>query len=555
MSESGKPFGPFELFEIIVTTPLGVVHRARQTADDQEVEVFLLDPRIAADANYRERFVQQAQTAGQISNPHLMEVGGAGKVEDRYYLVTEAIESGTVGDRLRSAGALPEPDAVRIARDCALALEAAWNTGHLAHGGVSVEEIRLQPDGTVKLAGLALARPVEGSLVGDLRALGGAIYQMLVNEPPPPLNQGIADLAETRDGIGPFVTEVIEKMRQPAHGNYAGYAALIADLEALLDQRQPPNTRAVLSLGATAATPAGTAPSPVVQKPATSLPSFIRPRQASSRASSLLKTVFLLLIAGGVGWGTWTYFHRFGSDLLPLPPAPNTPRQPIALVPAEPKAVTPASAEIADPVERGRAAAKSIGVARLQPQFGGAVNVLADGQVHWLYAFHDNAELNDFPDGSPSLLNGALWARRSRVEFKCPLRGDITLDVDGHLAEADAGAPWQAVGVAWHKSAGGERGFVITAAGAELYEIVAGKRAILATAPFELKPETPVHYLITQRGKECVIKLRDGPLLMGTFTHPAEGALRLVSDHCISAYTALEIAGTVPDDHLTLVRP
>lgn len=566
MSNTGKPFGPFELFEVIANTPLGVAHRARQTADGQTVEVFLLASRMATDARYRDRFVRQAQTAAQITHSHLTVVGGAGKFEGRYYLVSEATEGGTVDDLLRSAGALPEPDAVRIARDCALGLQAAWNKAQLTHGGVSVEEIRLQTDGIVKLASWALARPAEGSLVGDIQALGGALYQMLMNEPPPPPDHSIGDLADKRPGTGPFVTEVIDKMRQPAQWNYAGYEPLIEDLEALLDQRQPANTRVALTLGVSAAptTTAAAPPTTPAAKPApaaegwnntTPQPPAVRRRRAPSRVGSLLKTAFLLLVAGGVAWGTWTYFQRIGTEPMPLPPAPTTPREPIALVPADPKPAIPTFEEIADPVERGRAMAKSVGVPRLQPQFGGAVSVLADGQVHWLYAFRNNAELNDFPEGTPLLQDGALVARQSRVAFKCPLRGDITLDVDGRLVEADAGAPWQAVGIAWHQSADGERGFALTAAGAELYEIVAGKRTVLAAAPFELKPGTPVHYRITQRGKECVIKLRGGPLLMGTFTRPAEGALRIVSDRCVTAYTALEITGTVPADHLTMVRP
>jgi Protein tyrosine and serine/threonine kinase len=555
MSDAGKMFGPFELLEVIAETSFGISHRARQTADGLMVEVLLLDPRAAARADYLQRFLRQAQAASQVSHPHLTVVGGAGEVEGRYYLVTETTDGGTVGDLLRTAGALPEPDAVRIARDCALGLKAAWNNAGLAHGGVSVEEIRLQPGGAVKLAGWALARSPEGSFLGDVQALGGALYQMLLNEPPPLPGHGLGDLADKRPGTGLYVTEVIEKMRQPASWNYTAYDALIEDLEALLDQRQPQNTRVALSLG-TAPAPQTTATPPPAAPVTTPLPPAMRRRRGGSVFGSLLKTAFLLLVAGGAGWGTWTYFHNLNSEPLPLPPAPATPREPIALAPAvEPKTATPTFEEIADPVERGRAMAKSVGVARIQPQFGGVAGVLADGQVHWLYAFQNNAELNDFPEGSPSLQDGALRVQRSRVKFKCPLRGDLTLDMDGRLVEADANAPWRALGVAWHQGDSTGRGFVLTAAGAELYETVDGKRVVLATAPYELKPGTPVHYRITQRGTACAVKLTDGSLLVGTFTRPAEGALRLVSDGSVTAFTRLEITGTVPADRLLMVSP
>ena len=553
MSDTGKPFGPFELFEVIATTPLGVVYRARRTADDQAVEVFQLDRRSAADAAYLERFIRQGQAAAQISHPNLTAVTGAGEIDGQHYLATEATEGGTLGDLLRAAGPLPESKSVGIVRDCALALRTAWNAALATHGDIGVEVIRLQPDGGVKLAGWALARSPEGSRLGDMQALGGVLYQMLVNEPSPPLDRSIADLAEKQPGIGPFVTEVIDKMRQSAAWNYTGYDPLIEDLEALLDQRQPRHTQAALSLGAASAPPEA-APSAGIWNVTTPPPPGGPRRRAASGLGSLLKSALILLIAGGIGWGAWEYFHRAGADLLPLPPAPATPREPITLAPAGPK-TPPAFAEIADLIERGRAVAKSVGAPRLQPQFGGALSVQGDGQVKWSYAFRKKTELNDFSEGASLLPGGALCVQRSRVEFKCPLCSDITLTVEGRVVEADPNTPWRALGVAWQQSAKSERGFVLTGATAELYETVAGQRVVLDTKPFELKPGTPVHYLITQRGKEGVIKLRDGPLLMGTFTQPAEGALRLVSDGCVSAYTLLEITGTVPAGRLPQAEP
>ncbi len=553
MSDTGKPFGPFELFDVIADTPLGIVYHALRTADGQAVEVFQLDRRIPTDADYLERFFRQAEAAGQISHPNLTAVSGAGEFGGRYYLATEATGGGTVGDQMRATGPLPESKAVGIARDCALALRTIWSAAQLTHGALSVEEIRLQPGGVVKLAGWALARSPEGSLVGDMQALGGALYQMLVNEPPPPLDRSIADLAEKQPGIGPFVTEVIDKMRQSAAWNYTGYDPLIEDLEALLDQRQPRNTQVALSLGAASA-PREAAASAGYWNVTTPPPPGGPRRRAASGLGSLLKSALILLVAGGIGWGAWEYFHRAGADLLPLPPAPATPREPITLASAGPK-TPPAFAEIADPIERGRAVAKSVGAPRLQPQFGGALNVQGDGQVKWSYAFRKKAELNDFSEGASLLPGGALCLQRSRVEFKCPLCSDLTLTVEGRVVEADPNTPWRALGIAWHQSAKSERGFVLTGAAAELYETVAGQRVVLDTKPFELKPGTPVHYYITQRGKEGVIKLRDGPLLMGTFTQPAEGALRLVSDGCVSAYTLLEITGTVPAGRLPQAEP
>jgi len=551
MSDTGRPFGPFELFDVVADSPLGAVYRARRAADGKAVELFRLDHRFAGDAGYRKRFLEQAEAAAQVSHPNLVEVVENGEAGGQYYLVTEATGGGSAGDLLRKAGPLLESKAVAMVRDCACALQAAWDAARLTHGGIGIEEIRLLPDGTVKLAGLALARPDEGSRVGDVQALGDALYQMLVNEPRLQPDQSTPDLAGKRPDIGPFIGEVVDKMRAEAEWNYASYGQLIEDLDAVLEQRQPPHAQMKLSFGAAAPSAAG------YGEAATPAQAKLQ-RRASNRKSLLIRLAGMAILVA-TAWQGWQFYNRLRP--LPLPPAPATPPPPIALVPAEPAppvvAALPTFENIVDAAERGRAMAKHLGVARLQPQFGGALAVLDDGQVRWSYAFRSDKELGDFhlSDGSHRLQGDTLQLPHAQMAFKCPLMGDITLMVEGRIVEADANAPLLALAVAWHQGAGCERVFGFTRTAAELYEIIAGKRIVLATAPFEWKPGATLRYIITQRGKACVIKVRDGPLLMGTFSQPAEGALRLVSDGCTSAYAVLEITGAVPAARLSQIAP
>ncbi|MBI5818852.1 MAG: hypothetical protein HZA88_07675 [Verrucomicrobia bacterium] len=552
MSDTGTPFGPFELFEVVADSPLGVVHRAQRSADGRAVEVFRLDSRFASDTCYLKRFQHQAQAAVRVLHPNLVTVVSSGKAGGQYYLATEATDGGTVGALLRSMGSLPELKAVQIIRDCACGLRAAWDAAQLTHGDIGVEKIRLLPNGAVKLAGLALARSDESSRVGDTQALGNALYQMLVNEPRLQPHASLPDLSGKRPDIGPFVGEVIEKMRTKAAWNYASYSHLIEDLDAVLSQRQPPHTEVKLSLGA------ASAPSAVADAEPTTPAHMRLRRRAAFNWNSRLVWLAGLLIFAAIVWQTWRYFDRTG--LLPLPPAPSTPPPPIALVPAEPSPAAlglPTFENITDAAERGRAMAKHLGVGRLQAGYGGMLGVLDDGQMRWSYAFRSSKELSDFhlSDGQHRLQDGTLQLSRAQMAFKCPLVGDMTLAVEGQMTDADPNGPLLALAVAWHQGVGSERTFGFTRTAAELCEIVAGKRVVLASAPFELRPGTPVRYLLTQRGKACVVKIRDGPLLMGTFTQPSEGTLRLISDGCTSAYSLLEITSTVPADRLSQPAP
>jgi hypothetical protein len=463
---------------------------------------------------------------------------------------TEA-SGGTVGDLLKSAGPLPEAKAIAIIRDCARILQTAWEDAQLTHGGINVEDIRLQPDGVVKLAGLAPGRSGEGSRIGDIRALGDVLCQMLTNEPRLQPGQDMPNLSKKRPDIGPFAGEVIGKMRAEAAWNYSSYGQLVEDLNAVLAGRQPPHTQVKLSLGAASVSLAPTGAEPTT-------PAHARPqRRPASHWKLWLVRLAGLMILAATAWQTWRYLDR--ASLMPLPPVPATPPPPIMLAPAEPAPpaapAQPTFEHIADPVERGRAMAKHLGAARLQAGFGGMVSVLEDGQVRWSYAFRDGKELGDFSEGAHRLQDGSLLLPRAETAFKCPLLGDFTLVVEGQVVEASPHGPLQALAIAWHQGTPCERMFGFTRTSAELCETVAGKRVVVATAPFEWKPGATLRYVITQRGSFCAVKVREGPMVTGTFTQPAEGTLRLVSEDCVSAYGVLEITGSAPAARLSLIAP
>ena len=165
------------------------------------------------------------------------------------------------------------------------------------------------------------------------------------------------------------------------------------------------------------------------------------------------------------------------------------------------------------------------------------------------YAFRSGKELNDFhlSDGQHCLRDGTLQLTRSQMAFKYPLIGDITVAVDGQAMEVDSHAPSLALGVAWHQGAGSERAFGLTRTGANFARSSLANALCSPARPFELKPGTLVRYLLTQRGKACVVKIRDGPLLMWPrLRRPAKARCDSSATGCASAYSVLEITGTVP---------
>ncbi|MCX7824719.1 MAG: protein kinase [Verrucomicrobiae bacterium] len=558
MSDGGRPFGPFNLSAVVADTRVGPVYRAQHVPSGQPAAVLLLDRRAAEDKEYLKRFFRQAKAAAKLDHPHLAAVIEAGDVKRQYYLATEWVEGSSVAELLRIAGPLPEKQAVEIARACVLALKTAWEKAELTHGGITIDEIIVQPDGGVKLCGLALASLDESSRIGDLRALGAALYQMLVNEPPPPPGHRLPDLAGKRPELSPHVGEVVEKMMAEPRWNYSGYDPLIEDLEALLEGRRPRNTEIQLSLGAAGASSGDAQGQREWVSTAPQL-GLHKTQRRASRLGGLIQSLVMLAIVAAAGWWLWQYLRSGAPETKPVSPAPTpTPAAvPVAAAPAAvptvatpattpPKSALPTFEEIADLTERGRAMAKFLGAQRLQSRFKGALTVLEDGQIKWSYTFDRADRQADFSAGSFAVRDRALHWRSGEVAFKSPLRGDVTIVVEGALTAADAGAAWTALAVRWQQESGREHAFGFTPAGAELSEIVNGQRAVLDTKPFTLRAGERVRYIITQRGSYCVVTVTGGPMIEGRFRESGEGALSLGAKDCACACASLEITGTVP---------
>jgi len=95
-----------------------------------------------------------------VEHPHLVRIYSFGTHGDLVYLVMEYVEGGTLRDRLRRAGPMPIEEAVRIAREVAEALEAAWEHG-IVHRDVKPANVLMDVRGGVHVADFGLAKSME----------------------------------------------------------------------------------------------------------------------------------------------------------------------------------------------------------------------------------------------------------------------------------------------------------------------------------------------------------------------------------------------------------
>lgn len=170
----GTELGGYRLLGRMGAGAVGVVYRALQINLDREVALKMLDAEVAKRPDAVASFRREAQAAGGLTHPHVVQVYDVGEADGRHYYTMELVSGGDLEDRLEEGGPMPWEDAVRAARDCCRALAFAEEKG-LVHRDVKPENLMVAPGDIVKLADLGLAA-TRGML--DTEAAGGTPHFM-----------------------------------------------------------------------------------------------------------------------------------------------------------------------------------------------------------------------------------------------------------------------------------------------------------------------------------------------------------------------------------------
>jgi serine/threonine protein kinase len=144
---------------------MGVVYLAHQDFPDRRVALKLLSPDLAADPDFRERFIRESNAAASTEHPNIVPIYGAGEAEGRLYLAMRYIEGTDLGALIRRDGPLPPDRAVDICAQVAAALDAAHGRG-LVHRDVKPGNILVDAAGNAYLHRLRLDHP-DGGRYGD----------------------------------------------------------------------------------------------------------------------------------------------------------------------------------------------------------------------------------------------------------------------------------------------------------------------------------------------------------------------------------------------------
>lgn len=184
------------------------VYLAVQESFDRPVAIKIMNPVLAADPTFSQRFIREAKLMAQLSHPHIVPVFDIGTHGNLHYMSMEHIAGGTLKQRLQEG--LEDHDIERIIAEIAAALDHAGDQD-IIHRDVKPDNIMFRRDGSAVLMDFGIARPLQGddamtqmgTIVGtpkymspeqhrgkgvdsraDLYSLGVVLFEMLAGRAP-----------------------------------------------------------------------------------------------------------------------------------------------------------------------------------------------------------------------------------------------------------------------------------------------------------------------------------------------------------------------------------
>jgi serine/threonine protein kinase len=257
----------YEFISLLGRGGMGAVYKARQVSLQRSVAIKVLPADLIddLDANFAERFKNEARTMARMNHAGIVKVYDFGETQaGLLYIVMEFIDGTDVAQMIRAQGKLTQDHALAITAHVGDALAYAHKNG-VIHRDIKPANILINQEGTVKVADFGLAKMNDASQRGltktntamgtpdfvapealspgtvvdgraDLYAMGVMLYQMLTGEIP----RGMWSMPSTKVGTDPRYDAVILKaMQTDRELRYQDAAEIRRDLDVIMTQPLP----------------------------------------------------------------------------------------------------------------------------------------------------------------------------------------------------------------------------------------------------------------------------------------------------------------------------
>ncbi|HEX8409370.1 MAG TPA: protein kinase [Thermoanaerobaculia bacterium] len=152
--------GTYRLIERIGAGGMGEVWRAEDTKLLRQVAIKILPAQLAADAEWKERFLREARTVAQLNHPSIATIYSIDQQGDTLFIAMELIEGEPLSTMIARGPMLPA-DAVRVTAHVADGLDEAHAKG-IVHRDIKPDNILVSKK-VVKVLDFGIAKHVGGT--------------------------------------------------------------------------------------------------------------------------------------------------------------------------------------------------------------------------------------------------------------------------------------------------------------------------------------------------------------------------------------------------------
>ena len=256
----------YEILEKIGTGGMSDVYKAKCHKLNRFVAVKVLKQEFSENANFVSKFRIEAQAAAGLMHPNIVNVYDVGEENGIYYIVMELVEGITLKKYIEKKARLGYREAVSIALQVSMGIQAAHNNG-IIHRDIKPQNIIISKEGKVKVTDFGIAKAATSNTItsnvmgsvhytspeqarggysdekSDIYSLGITLFEMLTGRVPfngettvaiaiKHIQEEIASPKEYVPEIPTSVESIVLKCCQKSPDRrYQNMAELIADLK------------------------------------------------------------------------------------------------------------------------------------------------------------------------------------------------------------------------------------------------------------------------------------------------------------------------------------
>lgn len=256
----------YEILEKVGCGGMSDVYKAKDHKLNRLVAIKVLKQEFSENASFVSKFRVEAQAAAGLMHPNIVNVYDVGEEKGVYFIVMELVDGITLKKYIETRQGLPVQEAVTIAIQVAMGLEAA-HRNHIIHRDIKPQNIIISKEGKVKvtdfgIAKIATSNTITSNVMGsvhytspeqarggysdeksDIYSLGITLFEMLtgkvpytgettvaiairhIQDPMPSPRQYVRDLPYSVEQI------VMKCCEKSPDRRYQNTAELIADLK------------------------------------------------------------------------------------------------------------------------------------------------------------------------------------------------------------------------------------------------------------------------------------------------------------------------------------